>query len=325
MSDSFAPARRPGPRFPRQGPLTRVYWNWEVTYECNYQCSYCYFWKEERYRQAYPSVPTVRWRQIWEAIFEDYGCGHIRFSGGEPFVYPDFIGLVSALAELHTVDVTTNLAFDVQRFLREVEPGGVTLSASFHPEFVALRDFLDSVRLLQERGFPTSIAYVAYPPHLADLERYKSEAEKCTLFKIIPFHGEFEGKKYPAGYSPEQKKLLEGAAANTTNPSQKEINTQFLDRGASQKGPSTEKSCHMGELYARILPSGEVTRCCHPDSGKLGSIFSPDLRLLDAPAPCAVEACPCWKAMIVGRSEDKYSILWEMPKPKKGGCPAPQF
>jgi hypothetical protein len=204
-------------------------------------------------------------------------------------------------------------------FLGNVPPGGVTLSASFHPEFIDIDKFLDKVVFLNEKGFPTSVAFVAYPLHLKDLERYKSAAGKRkvfnqtgVLFKVIPFIGEFEGKKYPVGYDVQQKRLLEEVATNTEIESQKELNVQWLDQGENEKFKQN-KICRMGQIYAKILPNGDVTRCCHHEGGKLGSIFDKDFRLLDEPTPCELDSCACWKPMIVGYKENKYPIFWEMP------------
>lgn len=305
--------------YPRKDPPYRVYWNWDISYECNYKCRYCVVRTRE---ERYPYVEIDKWKKIWDSIFDKYWCCHIRFSGGEPFVYPHFIELIGMLSEKHTVDVTTNLSFDPSLFLRKISPGGVSLSASFHPEFVGIEEFLDKTVFLLEKGFPTSIAFVAYPPHLKDLERYKRTAGERKVFgragvffKVIPFIGDFEGKKYPESYSPQQKKLLEEAAVNTEIDSQKELNVQWLDQGNSEKS-RLDKYCRMGQMYARILPNGDVTRCCHPDYGKMGSIFDKDFRLLDGPAPCISQSCLCWKPMIVGYKEDKYAVFWEMPEHK---------
>jgi MoaA/NifB/PqqE/SkfB family radical SAM enzyme len=296
-----------------------VYWNWDITYECNYKCSYCHFWKR---KERYPYVEIDKWKAIWDSIFEKYWCCHIRFSGGEPFVYPHFIELIRMLSERHTVDVTTNLSFDINLFIKKISPGGITLSASFHPEFIEIDEFLDKTVFLNEKGFPTSIAFVAYPPYLKDLEKYKSYVgqrkifnQAGILFKIIPFMGEFEGEKYPEGYSHQQKKLLEEVATSTEIEPQKELNVQWLDQGEDEKYKK-DKYCRMGQMYAKILPNGDVTRCCHSEFGKLGSIFDENFMLLDEPAPCKTESCPCWKPMIVGYKEDKYPIFWEMPEHK---------
>jgi len=308
------------PRFPRKDPPYRVYWNWDITYECNYKCSYCIFWKE--HKERYPFREINEWKKIWDGIFEKYGCCHIRLSGGEPFIYPHFLELIAMLSKKHTVDITTNLSFDADSFMKYVPSGGVTLSASFHPEFIDIDKFLDKVVFLNEKGFPASVSFVAYPPHLKDLEKYKSAAGKRKifnqtgiLFKVIPFIGKFEDKKYPEDYDAGQKRLLEEVATNTEIESQKELNVQWLDQGENEKSKQ-DKICRMGQMYAKILPNGDVTRCCHHESGKLGSIFDKDFRLLDEPAPCKIQSCPCWKPMIVGYKEDKYHIFWEMPEHK---------
>lgn len=304
-------------KFSKLDPPYRVYWNWDIIYECNYRCSYCIFWQEEQYKQRYPYVEIDKWKEIWDNIFEKYWCCHIRFSGGEPFVYPNFIDLIAMLSQRHTVDVTTNLSFDIERFLNKIKPEGITLSASFHPEFVEIDKFIEKVLFLNNKGFPTSVAFVAYPPYLENLEQYKSATEKIgTIFKIIPFIGEFEGKKYPQSYSDQQKKILEGAAISTESQSQKEINTQWVNQETSKDIFKENRFCRMGQMYAKIFPNGDVTRCCHHESEKLGSIFNDDFRLLDEPKVCDLDSCPCWKPMIVGYKEDKYPILWEMPEHK---------
>lgn len=303
------------PRFPRLDLSYRVYWNWEITYECNYRCSYCILWKE--HKERYPYVKIDRWKEIWDRIFEKYWCSHIRFSGGEPFIYHNFIDLVAMLSEKHTIDITTNLTFDIEQFLKKIEPGGITLSASFHPEFAEIDYLFEKVLFLNKKGFPTNVIFEARPSYLVDLDKYKSAAQKMgILLKIIPFLGEFEGKKYPQSYSDRQRELLEEVVINRETQFQKQINSQWFNQDVNKNNFMQDRLCRMGQMYAKISPNGDITRCCHYESEKLGSIFDDDFRLLDEPMICKIESCPCWKPMIVGHQEDRYPIFWGMSEHK---------
>lgn len=308
--------------FPQPFPPYKVHWNWEITYQCNYQCSYCYFWK---IKKKHPYIDIEKWVDIWKNIFNKYGSCHIRFSGGEPTVYPNFFDLVASLSEIHTIDITTNFSFNIDYLIKKINPEPLFISASFHPEFDNINDSLQKVLNLRQHGFRVSgIAYVAYPPLLQNLKEIMKITKKNNVeFKIIPFSGVFEGRVFPKGYSDAEKRLLKEAAENSVN---KELNSQWLrwhvnkeeSNNEEKKDEESSRLCRMGQMYARILPDGKVTRCCIPvneSDNKIGNIFDEDFELLDEPALCRVrvEDCPCFKAMIVGK-EKSWLLHWKTPK-----------
>lgn len=72
--------------------------------------------------------------------------------------------------------------------------------------------------------------------------------------------------------------------------------------------------CGMGALYAKVEPDGAARRCCHPESDPLGNIFDKGFRLLDDAKECFVKSCPCWRTMLVGIKEEKWTSMWpKMP------------
>lgn len=73
---------------------------------------------------------------------------------------------------------------------------------------------------------------------------------------------------------------------------------------------TTGMLCRMGQMYAKILPNGNVYRCCVRDAIFLGNILDRNFKLLDEPQPCEAQQCPCWKSMLVGLEEDKWLPLW---------------
>jgi len=310
------------PRFPRTTPPYRIHWNWELSYRCNYKCSYCQYWAKGG-KEEYLYVDINRWKEIWDRIFEKYWSSHIRFSGGEPTIYPNFFDLVAILLEKNTVDITTNLSFDINLFTKKVKPGAISISASFHPEFDEIKSFLDKILFLHHDGYPSTISYVAYPPHLEKIAYFKSIAEeKEIMFKIIPFQGRWRGKHYPQDYTTEEKNILEGFTTDSQNSHLNELNTRWYEWNVKKEKVEVEKKgrlCRMGQMYAIIHPDGKVTRCCARDADDsfvetLGSIFDQDFRLLDAPSLCKADRCPCFKSMLVDYEEDKWLPLWEAPE-----------
>lgn len=307
------------PQFPRTAPPYRIHWNWEPTFNCNYKCSYCQYWAKGK-NERLAHLDIKKWKEIWDGIFEKYWCCHVRFAGGEPSTYPDFFDLLGALLEKHTVDITTNLSFDISAFSKKVKPGGISISASFHPEFDEINAFLDKILFLHHNGYPSTIAYVAYPPHLEKIKYFKSIVEeKNIMFKIIPFNGEYKRKCYPRDYTTQERLLMEGLASDSLNTHLNEINERWYEWNVKRQPQQIKKEgrlCRMGQMYAIIHPDGLVSRCCtRKDDGSflevLGSIYDENFRLLDEPAPCKAERCPCFKSMLVGYEENKWLPLWE--------------
>jgi MoaA/NifB/PqqE/SkfB family radical SAM enzyme len=310
------------PKYPRLNPPYRVHFNWEISFKCNYKCSYCEVTKKET-EFNYKSVDLGVWKDVWDRMFENYWCCHVRFSGGEPSFYPGFIDLISMLIRYHTVDITTNLSFDIDEFMAKVPPNmGVSVSSSYHPEFSDMKSFLAKVKKLHYNGYPSTICYVGYPSHLDKISEYKKMVEgERIYFKIIPFAGEYKGKKYPESYTSEERALLEGFTRDSKDEHLNDMNKQWYKWRVEKSDEPVKKIkkgslCQMGQMYAKIHPDGTVTRCCAghhgQDSGGMGSIFDKNFKLLEAPEACLVGyQCPCFKGMFVGEEEDKWVPLWE--------------
>jgi MoaA/NifB/PqqE/SkfB family radical SAM enzyme len=328
----------------------KVHWNWDILFKCNYKCSYCeVIHKDSEFN--FQSATPEKWKAVWDRIFDLYWCTHIRFSGGEPTIYPKFLDFLGTLLEKHTADITTNLSFNIDEFFDKVKPGGLSISASFHPEFGGdFKTFFEKLKRLHFNGFPSTVSYVGYPPHLDKIAEYKQMLEAESMyFKIIPFIGKYKGKKYPDEYTPEERRLLEGFAKDSKDEHLNDMNSRWYewrverpdevaagpqngphkftpeDKAAQpkiEKQPETlskiklGKPCRMGQMYAKIHPDLNVTRCCAghhgTDSGKMGSILDDNFLLNDDAPNCLVNYdCPCFKGMFVGDEEDKWEPLWE--------------
>jgi MoaA/NifB/PqqE/SkfB family radical SAM enzyme len=321
-TNAFTEKLKKLPLHPRVYPPYRVHWNWDIAFKCNYRCSYCEVVKREQ-EFSYQPLDIARWRRVWDRLFDLYWCSHVRFSGGEPTAYPNFWDLVAMLLEKNTVDVTTNLSCDVREITDRIPPNsGLSISSSFHPEFAEMHAFLDKVKRLHFNGFPSTISYVGYPPHLQKIPEYKKLVESEHIyFKIIPFCGQYQGKPYPQSYTPEERMLLEGFTKDSADQHLNDMNARWYEWRVKKEDEPAKKVkkgdlCRMGQMYAKIHPDGTVTRCCAGfhgvESGAMGRIDDENFRLLDDASPCQVSfQCPCFKGMVVGQEEDKWVPLWE--------------
>ena len=64
----------------------KVFFTWDIMYECNYNCTYCFLNFEETKNYFKTKVLTPQqWFKIWKDIYDKYGESHMQITGGEPF------------------------------------------------------------------------------------------------------------------------------------------------------------------------------------------------------------------------------------------------
>jgi MoaA/NifB/PqqE/SkfB family radical SAM enzyme len=269
---------------PRPGPQVRFTWN--IHWSCNFRCAYCFFdpdWEEYGKRNVYKSVDE--WMEHWKRIYARYGRCFLTINGGEPFAYPDFVELIRRVSQLHwPINITTNTSLLLDAFVKKIDPERVSLSLSFHPQYHLIDDFLGKVFFLRQNGFTEGcINFVAYPPYLEDLprtvEKFRAIGESL---KVIPFVGEYGGRRFPEGYNQAEKELLG-------------LRDSWMD-DKRHKG----MLCRAGHRSGLLLPNGNVARCGQiGDRHIIGSLFDPAFELMPQPMPCDVEFCPCdeWKVI----------------------------
>jgi MoaA/NifB/PqqE/SkfB family radical SAM enzyme len=291
------------PKFPRKTPPYKVFFTWEITYECNYRCTYCHApkpWNPNTRKTVYPGIK--KWIDIWKKIYDDYGETEMVISGGEPFIYPNFIELVSKISQMHIIEFCTNLFFNVDSVVNNMNPKRVRIGTSYHPQYTELDIFIEKVNILKNAGFEVWTNFVPWPPFISQLEDIKQTFEKNGIKIILqPFIGEYNSKHYPQGYSTEEKKML-GIFTDEANIKTVEFKTT---NESNKKG----KLCRMGENYAFIHPDGEVDRCCKDHTLKLGNIIEGTFKLLEKPAVCMAQECNCWRCMLV-ETEPNWVKHW---------------
>jgi MoaA/NifB/PqqE/SkfB family radical SAM enzyme len=111
--------------------------SWQVTYACNFHCSFCSYWKEE--------VNFSAEARAHEATLDDFrmaagklgalGSLLITLAGGEPLLRPDFPEIIAVLAERHFPMATTNgwlVTEENARAMWEAGLRGISVSLDFN-------------------------------------------------------------------------------------------------------------------------------------------------------------------------------------------------
>lgn len=259
---------------------------WDIHYKCNFRCPYCWFyrgWADAAKRNLYLS--SEEWMVHWSRIDDRYGCVHIEITGGEPFLYPNFIELVKSLSAIHTVKVTTNLSGDIETFAGEIDPERVNLDLNFHELFIDLDTVTKKALILKNNGFKAGICYLAYPPQMQEEKIRRLDEHFRNLgigFALAAFWGEYQGKRYPESYSASEREFM--------RPFLGDIDRLTYHLNAeSPRG----KLCNAGHMYAGVHSNGDVVRCGPLADKVIGNIRDEDFRLLDKPLPCEADTCPC--------------------------------
>jgi len=281
----------------------RVFYNWEITRYCDYGCLYCnsYDTKKHEVRNEEQVISA------WEKLYKKYGYGHIRISGGEPTTYPGFFQLIRKLTDYFTLELTTNLNFNTELLTEIFTPEQIDVSASYHPEFVNVEEFLRKASLIRDAGFSKMSVTIVVFPFLLDNLIYNAEKIVSAGFQLNIQHysGKFNEKNYPDYYNEDEQEIIRKAITISGNEYNNEI---FTSKNVQVY--SSGRICRMGHSYVKIVPDGNAFRCCHYEAESIGNIFNEGFKLLDEPAPCFLEQCPCYKAMI-DDEEERWMKMWK--------------
>lgn len=254
----------------------KITFGWDLCYMCNYHCPYCGVWEKASGNDL--RLSAEEWRDIWHKLFIKYGSIHIFMSGGEPSVYPGFFELVKILTKEHTVEVCTNLSWDVGRLIPEVSTQVLKVAATFHPTFANFDEFFKKILKAKEYLPDYQVYYVAYPGQIKQMPQH-SKVFKAEGVKLIPLP--LRGAGFVLN-SEDEKKIVE-----EVSPYRGEKLEYQLQR-ISPKG----KSCRAGRHYAVIRATGAVDRCSQYSDAGVGNILDENFELFTESRNCEKDYCP---------------------------------
>ncbi|UCB53539.1 MAG: radical SAM protein [Candidatus Zixiibacteriota bacterium] len=133
-----------------------LYCSWQVTYRCNFQCSFCGYWKMRTKREDELSVSEFA---LGSRKLRRFGPLFISLAGGEPLIRRDLPEIVSAVAACHFPFITTNGWLVTPQRARRLFQSGLMGA-------VVSLDFADEKKHDENRGkegaFKRAVAAVEY-------------------------------------------------------------------------------------------------------------------------------------------------------------------
>lgn len=235
-----------------------------LTLACNLRCSYCI----TRFGKAvadYANMPGEAWIEALNRIEPRLDLP-VTLQGGEPSLHPNFYAIINGLRDDLSIDVLTNLQFDVDEFMANVPPERLrreapyaSIRVSYHPEVMNFENIAAKVSKLLQNDYSVGIWAVQHPAHENAIRRAAVACDKRGIdFRTKEFLGIYAGQTYGT---------YGGAEAVGGRP--------------------VPVECRTTELI--IGPSGDVFRC-HSDlyTGQppIGHIRNADFRLEQVFRPC---------------------------------------
>ena len=297
--------------------------HWHISHFCNYKCSYCFCGRIQK--TAFRGIQDIK--KILAGFDRLEKKCLINISGGEPFLYPNFVSLCQDITKKHMLSVNTNLSSkEVIHFAESIDPEKVkylncSLNIEDREHLNLIDDYIEKYKLLQKNGFYVLATYVMYPPFIKRFEKdyhfYKSHG---IILRPKIFRGQYEffsipdvrfirrlkrffTHVYPDGYSKNEKEkiisYISQSQKENEHADKKIENNQarILDVGLDShfiEGlPSFKnKICLAGKNFFRVTPKGEAYRC-HSGEHHLGNLFEGTVQLFQEPQKCPYEVCLC--------------------------------
>jgi MoaA/NifB/PqqE/SkfB family radical SAM enzyme len=252
------------------------YFSWR----CNFKCEYCFIYTDDPRRLFKGELREIQTDKFIKVLHDTGRTFSIVFSGGEPFLIPNFVETCAELSKEHYVSVATNLSLTkkINKFLETVNPDRVRyILASFHIRELEKRNlvagFLENCKNLKKADFRLYAQTVGHPLLLESIEKYMELfAEENIELQCAPFIGEYENKPYPASYSAEDLKRIK-------------YEGELVKNAYTWKG----KKCNAGYNDAVVKTNGDVFYCMFSNE-KIGNIYQ-GITFRDAMIKCPMEFC----------------------------------
>ena len=267
--------------------------DWHLTNRCNFFCEYCH--PQIRYVLNKKNLEEPSAELVVRRFEELERTSLVHMSGGEPFLFPDFVDLCAGLTRRNWISINTNLASPelVADFAAKVDPSRVAkIVAALHvPERarlgLPLETYAESFRILRNAGFDVVSLYVLYPPLLS---RLREDMDTLTRLGVEPlrakvFKGVYEGRRYPEAYTDEERELV------LANSGEYVFNKPYLDGMLAFR----DQPCTAGMTSFKVTVTGEVRRCASVPTS-YGNLYEGTFQ----PA-VAAEGCPARRVLVLSQ------------------------
>jgi len=243
-----------------------------LSLSCNLACPYCINLNEKgssRGKVARSHLGAKEWITFLNRLEIGRDDLPVTLQGGEPTLHKEFYEIINGVKPEIKLDLLTNFMFDVDTFIRLVDPKKFTRDAkyaairvSYHPGQNDIDDLINRHHKMRDAGFCVGIYAVMTPwnaEHIREVQK-KSLAEGVD-FRIKEYLG-FDGQEWHGTYK--------------------------YPEAIAQK---VEKYCDCKTTELIVGPNGEVYRC-HSDlyeqRASVGRINDEHFSIEDIYRPCFI-------------------------------------
>jgi MoaA/NifB/PqqE/SkfB family radical SAM enzyme len=290
-----------------------------MDYFCNFNCPYCYY-PDKNIRHTLEKKGEIKGKEFLSKL---HNC-HINMTGGEPFLYPNFIEICTLLTKNeNTIGILTNLSSDlIYEFAEKINPKDVIhIRASLHltelNKFKSKNLFIERYKFLKKKGFNIDVSAVMWPPIFKKFKKIYREFESNGI-NIIPlsFFGDYNSKSYPRDYTKKEVNIIKKYWDKTNKiffNGKYNNEVEIIDSKLYLKG----SLCLTGLDYAIISPNGDIKRC-FSDNLIIGNIYTDKkINLFKVIKPCESEYCTCpWEGYTysIGKKEEISKKVYKKNK-----------
>lgn len=173
------------------------------TLKCNLKCEYCI--------NAADKIQRTREEQSYKVLADavnniDFDNLSLTIGGGEPTIRSDFYQFVDELREGISIDLLTNMQFDVKRFTQDIKPSKFTtmedsayksIRISYHPSQMDREQIVYKARRLQDYGFSVGIFGIAHPLNIGDNIHMSELCRRNNIYFFVKeYMGEFDNQMF---------------------------------------------------------------------------------------------------------------------------------
>lgn len=179
-----------------------------LTFRCDLGCGYCIN-KAGEFDKDIVELSGESWIRGLNRI--DFGDTPIVLGGGEPTKHKDFYEIVRGISPRTRVDLLTNLTFDVDEFIDNVnrfkdgDGAYKRIRASYHAQRHKPEELIRKAVRLQEEGFSIGLFGINHPDSVVPNMRMAELARKNQIYFFVKdflgmHKGEMHGHyRYPQG------------------------------------------------------------------------------------------------------------------------------
>ncbi len=255
--------------------------SWNINRYCNYKCSYC-----TQQDDKLKGQDVSDFRPFLDAFRQLIGPIEVKISGGEPFLYPDFLQMCREMRERHFyISIVTNFSAQVENLFDFLDVVGDLLqvfSASLHLEYADPGEFLAKALQFKQKMAANSsfvVTSVASPRHLTELNKIgRIFLDHGVRFNLQPlkYHGSI------ITYTQKESEILNFFGGHNRTG---KICNNFFGR-----------PCKAGINYFVVGPTGDVWRCYQAKKERkeyLGNILQGSFMPYTEIHDCIYHYCPC--------------------------------